>query len=27
GWTQEQLQQIVTKDCLIGVAVPQVPAN
>jgi nitrile hydratase len=25
GWSQEQLQEIVTKDCLIGVAVPQVP--
>ncbi|ORL08275.1 nitrile hydratase subunit alpha [Prescottella equi] len=25
GWTAEQLQEIVTKDCLIGVAVPQVP--
>nr|BAA03348.1 nitrile hydratase alpha subunit [Rhodococcus erythropolis]prf//1920223B nitrile hydratase:SUBUNIT=alpha [Rhodococcus erythropolis] len=24
-WSQEQLQEIVTKDCLIGVAVPQVP--
>ncbi|AFA71767.1 nitrile hydratase subunit alpha [Gordonia polyisoprenivorans VH2] len=26
-WTAEQLQQIVTKDCLIGVALPTVPAN
>ena len=25
GWTVEQLQEIVTKDCLIGVALPQVP--
>lgn len=25
GWTAQQLQQIVTKDVLIGVAVPQVP--
>ena len=25
GWSQEQLQDIVTKDCLIGVAIPQVP--
>ena len=25
GWSKEQLQEIVTKDCLIGVAVPQVP--
>ncbi|MGW0174031.1 nitrile hydratase subunit alpha [Rhodococcus sp. NPDC003322] len=25
GWTAERLQSIVTKDCLIGVAVPQVP--
>ena len=23
GWSREQLEQIVTKDCLIGVAVPQ----
>ena len=26
GWSREQLQQIVTKYCLIGVAVPHVPA-
>ncbi|MDQ1012146.1 nitrile hydratase [Streptomyces sp. V4I23] len=26
-WTEEQLAEIVTKDCLIGVAVPQVPAT
>jgi nitrile hydratase len=25
GWTAEQLQAIVTKDCLIGVALPTVP--
>lgn len=25
GWTAEQLQEIVTKDCLIGVALPKVP--
>ena len=23
GWSQEQLQEIVTKDCLIGVAQPR----
>lgn len=25
GWTAEQLQEIVTKDCLIGVALPKLP--
>jgi nitrile hydratase len=25
SWTREQLQEIVTKDCLIGVALPQIP--
>lgn len=25
GWTEEQLASIVTKDCLIGVALPKVP--
>jgi hypothetical protein len=25
GWTEEQLAGIVTRDCMIGVARPQVP--
>jgi nitrile hydratase len=27
GWSEEKLASIVTKDCLIGVALPQVPAG
>jgi nitrile hydratase subunit alpha len=27
GWTEEQLAAIVTRDCMIGVALPQVPAE
>ena len=27
GWSGEQLQEIVTKDCLIGVAVPKIPTH
>lgn len=27
GWTREQLASIVTKDCLIGVAKPQIPID
>jgi nitrile hydratase len=26
-WTEEQLVAIVTRDCMIGVALPQVPAS
>ena len=27
GWTEEQLAAIVSRDCMIGVARPQVPAG
>jgi nitrile hydratase len=27
GWTEEQLASIVSRDCMIGVARPQVPAE
>jgi len=27
GWSEPQLASLVTKDCLIGVAVPQIPAR
>ncbi|MET0197791.1 nitrile hydratase subunit alpha [Rhodococcus sp. 06-156-3C] len=27
GWSQEQLREIVTKDCLIGVALPHLPTD
>ena len=27
GWSEEQLASIVTRDCMIGVARPQVPAG
>jgi nitrile hydratase len=27
GWSEEQLAAIVTRDCMIGVARPQVPAE
>jgi nitrile hydratase len=27
SWTEEQLEAIVTRDCMIGVARPQVPAE
>ena len=27
GWSEEQLAAIVTRDCMIGVAVPRVPAE
>ena len=27
GWTEEQLAAIVTRDCMIGVAIPRVPSG
>jgi len=27
GWSEEELAAIVTRDCMIGVAVPKVPAE
>ena len=27
GWSEEQLAAIVTRDCMIGTALPQVPAK
>jgi nitrile hydratase len=27
GWSEEQLAAIVTRDCMIGVARPQIPAD
>ena len=27
GWTEEQLAALVTRDCMVGVANPRVPAN
>ena len=27
GWSEDQLAAIVTRDCMIGTALPQVPAK
>jgi nitrile hydratase len=27
GWSEEELRELVTRDCMIGTAVPQVPTT
>jgi nitrile hydratase len=27
GWSEEDLRELVTRDCMIGTAVPQVPTT